>query len=565
MTDPLSDLRRADAHARWTAADALALRPEAAAQLAAAPVLCAGWMDDCEDDEDCDEYTVVNGVAVVPVEGALMDRAGWWWDGYDAIAARVEKAHADASVRAVMLDLDSPGGMVAGLFECMAALRAARAASGKRMVAWVGSGAYSAAYSLASVCDEIATGVTAGTGSVGVIASLVSRAAQFTAEGVDVRVVSSGVEKTDGHPALPISDAAEGRLRARVGELSAMLFDEVRIGRAGLTTDALMALDGGVRYGRAAVAAGLADRIATRAALLAELAQKAPAGSHASSTSRVSSGRDLASMAPTKVTDDRGFIDAMIPHHETALAMVDEADGKLKNSDLKKLAAGIKATQAAEIEEMRRILATLPAEKKSARPDTGLATAPATSATAASRGTTAGPTGRAQRTTMDDTLLAAIAAATGETDPAKAAGALASLKTRADGAEQSLAQMTAERATLAARAEAAEKRADAMERSAEIEAAKASGQWTPALDSFLATLSVSQLRVWRESATRAVPAGEIKAPAEAPRADSQLAPEVAEIVAKARTGGGWKALSPAEKHALTASNPKLAAEIRAGR
>ena len=131
--------------------------------------------------------------------------------------------------------------------------------------------------------------------------------------------------------------------------------------------------------------------------------------------------------------------------------------------------------------------------------------------------------------------------------------------------EQSLAQMTAERATLAARAEAAEKRAEAMERAAEIEAAKASGQWTPALDSFLATLSVSQLRVWRESATRAVPAGEVKAPAEAPRADSQLAPEVAEIVAKARTGGGWKALSPAEKHALTASNPKLAAEIRAGR
>ena len=28
MTDPLSDLRRADAHARWIAADSLALRPD---------------------------------------------------------------------------------------------------------------------------------------------------------------------------------------------------------------------------------------------------------------------------------------------------------------------------------------------------------------------------------------------------------------------------------------------------------------------------------------------------------------------------------------------------------
>lgn len=464
MTDPLSDLRRADAHARWTAADALALRPEAAAQLAAAPVLCAGWMDD-DEDEERPGYEVVNGVAVVPVEGALMDRAGWWWDGYDAIAARVEKAHADASVRAVMLDLDSPGGMVAGLFECMAALRAARAASGKRMVAWVGSGAYSAAYSLASVCDEIATGVTAGTGSVGVIASLVSRAAQLTAEGVDVRVVSSGVEKTDGHPALPISDAAEGRLRARVGELSAMLFDEVRMGRAGLTTDGLTALDGGVRYGRAAVAAGLSDRVTTRAALLAELATT---------------------------------------------------------------------------------------------------TSPATK-TNAPRGTTAAPAGRASRTNMDDTLLAAIAAATGETDPAKAAAAIDSLKTRAAAAEQSLARMTGDHNAAIERAQAAEQRAEAMERAAEIEAAKAARQWTASLDGFLATLSVPQLRAWRATAPAAVPTGEIKAPAEAPRADSQLAPEVAEIVAKARTGGGWKALSPAEKHALTASNPKLAAEIRAGR
>ena len=95
--------------------------------------------------------------------------------------------------------------------------------------------------------------------------------------------------------------------------------------------------------------------------------------------------------------------------------MVDEADGKLKNSDLKKLAAGIKTTQAAEIEEMRRILATLPAEKKSARPDAGLATSPATTATAASRGTTAAPVGRAQRTTMETDLAATLAAITGAT------------------------------------------------------------------------------------------------------------------------------------------------------
>lgn len=561
MTDPLTDLRRADAHARWLSADAVAMRPESAAQLASQPVHFAGWMDDEEDDEEGPGYCVEAGVAIVPVCGALMDRAGWWWDGYDAIQKRCDAAHADPAVRAVMLDLDSPGGMVAGLFDCMAALRAAKMKSGKRTVAWVASGAYSAAYGLASTCDEIVTSDTGGTGSVGVIASLTSRVDQLAQDGVDVRVVSSGVEKTDGHPAVPISDAAEGRMRARVDELAAMFFAEVGAGRSALTPEALRALDGGVRYGRAAVAAGLADRIASRAALLAELAQKAPAGSHAS-TSRASPGRDLASMAPAKVTDDRSFIGAMIPHHEAALAMVDEADGKLKNSDLKKLAAGIKTTQAAEIEEMRRILATLPAEKKSARPDAGLATSPATTATAASRGTTAAPVGRAQRTTMETDLAATLAAITGATDPAAQAAALGALKTRADASEASLARMTADHNAALERAVAAEKRAEGMERDAEVSAAKAAGQWTPALDGFLATLSVPQLRAWRETAPRAVPAGEVKPPASPPVSASQLAPEVAAVADKARAGG-WGSLSAREKHALTASAPKLADELRA--
>ena len=62
---------------------------------------------------------------------------------------------------------------------------------------------------------------------------------------------------------------------------------------------------------------------------------------------------------------------------------------------------------------------------------------------------------------MTEQQLAALAAAFGESDPDKIVAAAASLKIRADGAEQSLAQMTAERATLAARAEAAERRSPA--------------------------------------------------------------------------------------------------------
>lgn len=460
MTDPLSDLRRADAHARWIAADSLALRPDAAAQIAAGPVLFAGYLDD--DDEP--GYEVDRGVAVVTIEGALMDRAGWWWDGYDAIQSRVAAAHADARVRAVVLDITSPGGMVSGLLDAMRAIRASRAASGKRMVAWVGSGAYSAAYGLASTCDEIVASDTAGAGSVGVIAALMSRVDQLAQDGIDVRVVSSGVEKTDGHPAVPISDAAEGRVQARVRELAAMFFAEVGAGRPDLSADVLTALDGGVRYGRASIAAGLADRVSTRTALLSEL-------------------------------------------------------------------------QAAA----------------TARPN-----APA-------RGTTTGAT-RATRTPMTPELAAALAAITGATDPEAQVAALADIKSKYDAATGTITKLSADVATATSRAQSAEQRAEAMERTAEIEAAKAARQWSPSLDGFLGSLSVEQLRAWRASAPAVVPEGEHRAPAETPRGGSAGAPSetVAAAIAKAEAKG-WDALSGGEKSAVTRHSKSIADALRAKR
>lgn len=164
---------------------------------------------------------------------------------------------------------------------------------------------------------------------------------------------------------------------------------------------------------------------------------------------------------------------------------------------------------------------------------------------------------------MDEHQLAALAAATGETDPDKIVAAVTGLKGRATATEASLAKMTEERAAAFARAEAAEKRADGMERDAEIAAAKADRKWTPALEGFLASLSVEQLKTWRANAPVAVPGGEIQPPAEAPTADTQLAPDVAQIVAKARQSG-WKALTATEKHTLSTQNPKLATQLRKG-
>lgn len=61
-----------------------------------------------------------------------------------------------------------------------------------------------------------------------------------------------------------------------------------------------------------------------------------------------------ASEMPTTESFDRAFIDAMVPHHESALAMAQEAkDAGLAEPELVAIADAILATQQAEIDQMK--------------------------------------------------------------------------------------------------------------------------------------------------------------------------------------------------------------------
>lgn len=65
-------------------------------------------------------------------------------------------------------------------------------------------------------------------------------------------------------------------------------------------------------------------------------------------------GSDSGSSAPNGADFDRAFIDAMVPHHESAIAMARDAKAAgLSQPDLVKVADDILATQQAEIDEMK--------------------------------------------------------------------------------------------------------------------------------------------------------------------------------------------------------------------
>ena len=246
-------------------AEPLALAPAAVRSLAT-PAAMWGWDDD-EEELGYELAGPAGDIAVISVRGVLLQRGCWWWHGYDTLAAAFSRALTDGRARAVVLDLDSPGGYVAGCFDAVRRMRADADAAGKPVVAVSNERCYSAAYAIACVADAIVVPETAGVGSVGVIGTMVSWSAALEAAGVDVRVIVSGAEKADGHPAQPLSDGAVAREQARVDQLAEVFFAWVA-DRRPLDRDAIAALQAGIRLGPEAVAAKLADRVGTLAAIL---------------------------------------------------------------------------------------------------------------------------------------------------------------------------------------------------------------------------------------------------------------------------------------------------------
>ena len=207
-------------------------------------------------------YQMHGSVAVVCIDGPLMQRGGFWFDGYARIRERFKAALDDSEVAAVVLKINSPGGVCAGCFSAVRAMRAEKEASGKRVIAYADEFAYSAAYAMACIADTIVVPQEGGVGSVGVIGTMQDWSAFNDAMGIRIAVVTSGAQKADGHPDVPLRPEVIARYQARINEL-AMSFADIVASSRGMTAADVLKLEAGCFYGDGAVRAGLADKVAS--------------------------------------------------------------------------------------------------------------------------------------------------------------------------------------------------------------------------------------------------------------------------------------------------------------
>lgn len=225
--------------------------------------------------EDTRKVTLRNGVAVVPVVGPIFRYANLFTEisgatSTQVLATDIQRALDDPKVRAIVLNIDSPGGVASGINELAEMIFAGR--SRKRIVAYIGGIGASAAYWIASAAGEIVIDEASLAGSIGVVVEAVveSDAANGRKR---YQIVSRNAPNK-----RPDLSTEEGR--AKVGETIDALGD-VFVGKVArnLSVDAEkvpeMGDHGGLRVGADAVKYGLAHRVGSLESLITELAKPA--------------------------------------------------------------------------------------------------------------------------------------------------------------------------------------------------------------------------------------------------------------------------------------------------
>lgn len=149
-------------------------------------------------------YQAVDGVAIIPIQGSLAQRVGGLDPysgvcGYNQIEAKIEMAQDDDTVRAILIDVDSPGGEVAGCFDLSRKIAAYSARNGgKPIVGAANEQACSAGYALLAACDEVYMPETGVVGSIGVWTLLVDMTRNLDREGVEITMIRAGERKARG-------------------------------------------------------------------------------------------------------------------------------------------------------------------------------------------------------------------------------------------------------------------------------------------------------------------------------------------------------------------------------
>lgn len=292
----------------------------------------------------------IGRVGLVPVLGPLVARESRQYFSYDEIARDLSLLAGDDEIDSIILDINSPGGMVSGIEVAGDAIAQARQV--KPVVAYVDGIGASAAYWIASAAETVVASQTALIGSVGALISYFEMDGILTKLGarkVEVLAAVSPAKRLD-----PESDQGRAELQAIVDDAGEMFLETLQENR-GQSRDMILQNygQGLVFAAREARERGLVDAIQPLESLVTQMAEREPstqtAGSAAANPTQESNpmttknrtaGSDVASADPNAAAQPAAVsLDEYRAQNPEAAAQIDRQIAEAGERERERIAA----------------------------------------------------------------------------------------------------------------------------------------------------------------------------------------------------------------------------------
>jgi len=228
-------------------------------------------------------YDIMDGVAVLPVEGVIAKRANLFSQISGGVSSQLVQrdlaaALDDPAVHSIILSIDSPGGSVDGTQALADAVHAGR--ERKPIVALADGVMASAAYWIGSAAEAVyIADATTAVGSIGVVASHTDISQAEAQRGIKTTEIYAGKYKRIASQYAPLNEAGRESIQDQVDYTYSIFVADIARNR-GVSEEKVLKdmADGRVFMGQQAIDAGLVDGVSTLPALVSQLNQRRSAG-----------------------------------------------------------------------------------------------------------------------------------------------------------------------------------------------------------------------------------------------------------------------------------------------
>lgn len=203
--------------------------------------------------DDGAEFGFSDRIQIVDIEGELLDSR--------PILEQLKRYEDSSSVKAILLNIDSPGGGVAVSQELYTEIKRLREKKEKTIVAYLSSTGASGAYYAACAANRIIANPGTIVGSIGVIAQWVNYASLYEWAKLKDIVLKTGEFKDTGSPTRDLTESERKYFQGLIDDMYVQFVEAVASGRMLGLQEVRAFADGRVFTGRDAKERRLIDDI----------------------------------------------------------------------------------------------------------------------------------------------------------------------------------------------------------------------------------------------------------------------------------------------------------------